>query len=169
VPQLTNITYTLSLSSDPLTGPFTTSVTVSLGTVISIRLNQLTAGPVSIVNVSFGDGTPEQNFTIVVGSYVNLTKNYSTTGTYTISADPVTVSLSIPVCINNVTVNVVSWSNYIIVYHFKIENVFTFKKLACYVLIQQQQLQQLAHHRRPLPNRLVNTHFPKRQCHKINK
>jgi hypothetical protein len=92
------------LSSDPFTGPFTTSINVTLGTTISIRLNQITAGPVSNVNISFGDGTPVQNYTLMAGSFINMTKNYTAVGTFKIVPTPVALLLNVTLKVNNFTV-----------------------------------------------------------------
>jgi hypothetical protein len=103
VSQLTNINYTLSLSSDPLPGPYTTNVNLTTGETITIRLNQCTAGPISNVSVSFGDGTPSQSYTLV-SSYVNISYIYMTAGTYTIVASPVALSLNAAITVNTITV-----------------------------------------------------------------
>jgi hypothetical protein len=112
-----SINYTLSLSSDPLTGPFTTSVKIALGTLLSIRLAQQTAGPYSYVSVSFGDGSPLQNYTLgnsspnYIYSYIVINYNYMRTGTYTIVATPYTALLNVTTNINTVTVNVLTSLN----------------------------------------------------------
>jgi hypothetical protein len=110
VSQFTTINYQLSLSSDSLNGPYTTNVSTTVGTTITLKLNQVTAGPVSNVNLSFGDGSPVQTYTLT-SSYVNFTKNYTAAGTYTISAAPVPVSLTVAVTVNNMTVVVTGQSN----------------------------------------------------------
>jgi hypothetical protein len=112
VSQFNNIQYTLSLSSDPLTGPFTSSLSIVLGSVITIRLNQQTAGPVSTVVVLFGDGSAAQSSTLMSSS-VNITKNYSTVGTFTISATATLVSLTgVNTSVNTMTVSVASPPSY---------------------------------------------------------
>jgi PKD repeat protein len=89
-----------------LTGPYSTSVGIALGSAITITLNQLTAGPISNVNVSFGDGTVSQ-FINLTSSSVNITKNYTTAGTFTITATPSSQHLPVTVS-NTITVNVIS-------------------------------------------------------------
>jgi hypothetical protein len=110
VSKFPNITYTLSLVTDPLTGPYTTSVSLTVGyALVTIRLTQVTAGPVSSVSVWFGDGTAAQTFSFnVASSPINLTThNYSTTGTFKIYAAATTGALTgVPIYINNITVNV---------------------------------------------------------------
>jgi hypothetical protein len=106
VSPFTNINYTLSLSSDPLTGPYTTTVSIPPGTLITVKLNQWTAGPISNVSVSFGDGTPLQNYNISADSCVNITKNYTIAGTYTITATPVAVGLNVNITVNTMSVYV---------------------------------------------------------------
>jgi hypothetical protein len=84
---ITNVTYSFSLTSDPLTGPFTTTFNTSLGTYpsITVRLNQVTVGLVSTVVVSFGDGSANQTVTnLVAGAPVNISHNFTTSGTFTI-------------------------------------------------------------------------------------
>jgi hypothetical protein len=93
VTQFTTINFTLSLSSDPLTGPYTTNFTVNASTAFTITVNQWTAGPQSTVTVSFGDGSATQSFNLMSSS-VSITYNYTTAGTYTITATPVLTSLT---------------------------------------------------------------------------
>jgi hypothetical protein len=93
VTPFTNINFTLSLSSDSLTGPYTTNFTVNASIPFTITVNQWTAGPQSTVTVSFGDGSATQSFNLMSSS-VNITYNYTTAGTYTITANPVLTSLT---------------------------------------------------------------------------
>jgi hypothetical protein len=89
VTPITNVTYTLSLITDPITGPFTSTFNTSAGIPLVFRLNQVTAGPLSNVTVSFGDGNSAQN--IILSASVpsaNISYNYSIGGAFTISASP---------------------------------------------------------------------------------
>jgi hypothetical protein len=108
---ITNINYTLSLSSDPLAGPYNTTVITALGNQLSIRLIQQTIGPISTVSISFGDGSPLQNYTINGATYTSSSYNYAsisytytTAGNYTIVAFPVPLSLNATTTVNNMTV-----------------------------------------------------------------
>jgi hypothetical protein len=95
------VNYTFSLSSDPTYGPYTTTVNITVGLPVAIRLHQTTAGPITNGSVSFGDGTTVQTFTrLMAGSPVNFTHAYSATGTYIVKAS-VTPGLS------NVNTNVI--------------------------------------------------------------
>jgi hypothetical protein len=95
------------LSSDPLSGPFTTSFNATAGVAIQLRLIQLTAGPLSNVNVSFGDGLPPQNYTVMIGVSVNITYNYTSGGLFVITATPVPFGLpNATVTVNTMTVSV---------------------------------------------------------------
>jgi hypothetical protein len=106
VSPITNINYTLSLSTDPVDGPYTTSASAGIFAPIIIRLNQWTAGPKSNVSVSFGDGSPLQNFSISASNPVNIVNNYTTSGIYTITATPLAIGLNVTLAVNNMTVNV---------------------------------------------------------------
>jgi hypothetical protein len=99
----TNIVYTVSLATDPLAGPLTASVTIPVGGSVSVRLNQATAGPLSFVQLSFSDGSPITNSTIM-SSYVNLTKTFTTGGTYEIITVPVAVGFNGTLTVNKMTV-----------------------------------------------------------------
>jgi hypothetical protein len=103
-----NVNYTLSVSTDPLSGPYNSTFNISAGTAFQLRMTQLTAGPQSYVCVSFGDGSPLQNFTFNVETYLNITFNYTIGGTYIILAYPVGLNSSFSVVNNNITVNVAS-------------------------------------------------------------
>jgi hypothetical protein len=82
----TNVTFSFSLLSDPSTGPFTTTYNTSAGFTLNIRLNQVTAGPVSTVVVSFGDGSANQTVSsLVAGIPVNMSHNFTTGGIFTIT------------------------------------------------------------------------------------
>jgi hypothetical protein len=111
VSPITNINYTLSLSTDPVDGPYTTNVSAGIFVPIIIRLNQLTAGPMSNVSVSFGDGSPLQNFSISASNPVNIVNNYTTSGIYTITATPLAIGLNVTLTVNTMTV-VISQINY---------------------------------------------------------
>jgi PKD repeat protein len=81
----TTISYSFGLSTDPLSGPFTTSITLTSG-IANITLNQITAGPKSSVVISFGDGSATQTIAqIMVGTPVNISHAYTAPGTYVIS------------------------------------------------------------------------------------
>jgi hypothetical protein len=105
VAAITNVNVTLSLATDPISGPFTSSFNTSAGTVLNFRLNQVTAGPKSIMAVSFGDGMPAQNITLSSNvPYVNFTYNYTLGGTFTISAVPILISApNATVTVNTIT------------------------------------------------------------------
>jgi hypothetical protein len=108
VTKFNNITYTLSLNSDPLAGPYTTTVYTTPDSAVNIRINQVTAGPLSNINVTFGDGSPVQTYNNIISSF-NITKIYSTPGTYTIVATPYGLSVpnaSIAITVNTMTVKV---------------------------------------------------------------
>jgi hypothetical protein len=98
ISQFTTVKYIFSLMDDSLTGPYSTNINIPLGTAINLRLVQMTAGPLSNLTVSFGDGSPDQAFySIVVNTSLNLTYNYTTSGVYKIAATAVTT------CLANVT------------------------------------------------------------------
>jgi hypothetical protein len=103
VAQFTAVQYQLSLSSDPLLGPYTTSISTVVGLSVTIRLSQVTAGPAANMSVLFGDGSPAQQF-YLASSLVNITYNYTTLGTFIVSANVTLVGLSIPCIVNNMTV-----------------------------------------------------------------
>jgi hypothetical protein len=88
-----SVNYILSLSSDPLSGPYTTSFNATAGVPIQLRLVQMTTGPLSNVNVSFGDGSPPLNFTVTIGASLNIAYNYTTGGLFEIVVSPVPVGL----------------------------------------------------------------------------
>jgi hypothetical protein len=82
----TNVNYTISLITDPIDGPPTTTVNITAGTTLQIRLSQVTAGPNSSVVISFGDGSANQTiYSLMVGSPVNISHNYTTPGTFVIT------------------------------------------------------------------------------------
>jgi hypothetical protein len=101
--QFTTINFTLSLSTDRLAGPYTTSVSITAGVQFTIRLNQLTAGPCSNVSLSFGDGSSLQNYTLK-SSFVNISYVYTKPGTYQIAAFPLAQPFNVTV--NNMKVMV---------------------------------------------------------------
>jgi hypothetical protein len=80
-------------------------VNTTVGLSIIVKLNQLTAGPNLNVSVSFGDGTAAQSYSLMSSS-VNITKNYSTAGTYTIEATPTSDLPNVAITVNTMTVNV---------------------------------------------------------------
>jgi hypothetical protein len=91
VEPLTSINYTLSLPTDPLTGPFTTTLNTTAGLNTTIRVYQMTAGPQSTVVVSFGDGSANQTVSsLMIGQPQNVSHIYTTSGTFTISATATT-------------------------------------------------------------------------------
>jgi hypothetical protein len=121
VAPIAQINYTLSLATDPLTGPYTTAVNLTAGATIVIRLNQLTAGPTCNAAVSFGDGSANQSFfSLTAGSPLIISYNYTTWGkTFTISVNVTSVSLTnVNATVNTMTVNVAPLyaysSNYIL-------------------------------------------------------
>ena len=86
VSPIENVNYTLSLATDPLSGPYSLTVNTTAGVTLTCQLIQVTAGPSSSVVVSFGDGSVNQTFSsIVVSTPVNISHNYTTAGTFTIS------------------------------------------------------------------------------------
>jgi hypothetical protein len=85
------VNFTLSLATDPISGPFTSKINATAGTALNFRLNQVTAGPKSIVAVSFGDGMPPLNITLNSTDPCNFTYTYTLGGTFTISALPLLV------------------------------------------------------------------------------
>ena len=110
-----DIKLTVMLTSDPLNGPYSATVDVQVGQLVSIiALAKLTAAPRCIMNVSFGDSSPDQVSTLT-GLMATLAKNYSTPGTYTIVATPVSCSYpnaTITIVNNNITVIVSPIANY---------------------------------------------------------
>jgi hypothetical protein len=111
VSPITNINYTLSLSSDPLAGPYNTTVITALGNQLSIRLIQQTIGPISTASISFGDGSPLQNYTLNGYSYyyytfhyVTMTYYYTAVGTYTVVATPIPLSFNGTTTVNTMTI-----------------------------------------------------------------
>jgi hypothetical protein len=104
VSTITNVNFTLSLTTDPVSGPFTSKFNTTAGTLLNFRLNQVTAGPQSIVTVSFGDGLPARNITLNSTGPCNFTHNYTLGGPFTISALPMLVSaLNATVTVNTIT------------------------------------------------------------------
>jgi hypothetical protein len=83
------------------------NTTIGFSTV-NISVNQWTAGPFSNLSVSFGDGSVDQNFSVItVGMSINLTYTYTTYGTYIISVNPTPIGLTgVTVTANTITVNV---------------------------------------------------------------
>jgi hypothetical protein len=109
ISQFTNINYTLSLTTDPPAGPFTTTVNTTIGfSTVNISVSQWTAGPFSNIDLSFGDGSAIQSFTSITGGMsTNITHTFTTAGTYTISANATPIGLTnVTVTINTITVNV---------------------------------------------------------------
>jgi hypothetical protein len=82
----TTIAYSFGLPTDPINGPYNTSISTTNG-LVNITLNQITAGPQSTVVVSFGDGSTNQTFSgLMAGSTVYINHTYTATGTYIINA-----------------------------------------------------------------------------------
>jgi hypothetical protein len=106
---ITTLNYTLSLATDPLTGPFTTTVNTTAGLTLNIRLTQVTVGIVSTVVVSFGDSSANQTFAAIqTGSPVNISHNYTSGGTFTISVFANATGLTgVNFTVNKVIVNVI--------------------------------------------------------------
>jgi hypothetical protein len=99
--------YTLSLSTDPQAGPYTTYANKTLGNAtVTIRLQQWTAGPKSNVSISFGDMSANQTCIITAGSDVNITYSYTKAGTFTIVAYISTGLSGVNVTVNTIIVNV---------------------------------------------------------------
>jgi hypothetical protein len=103
VAQFSTVQFQLSLGTDPLTGPYTTSLSTFVGMSVTIRVSQVTAGPAANVSISFGDGSAAQQF-YVASSWVNVSYSFTASGTYTISATGTLVGLSITPTINTMTV-----------------------------------------------------------------
>jgi hypothetical protein len=62
-------------------------VNTTAGATVNVRLTQVTVGIVSTVMVSFGDGSANQTFTAFqAGSPVNISHNYTASGSFVISA-----------------------------------------------------------------------------------
>jgi hypothetical protein len=99
------VKYVISLNSDPVNGPYTENVTVTAGETLALRLTQMTAGPLTTVSLSFGDGSANQSFSLTGGSFVIVNKTYPATGTFSIKA---TASTGLPgnvtTTVNSVTV-----------------------------------------------------------------
>jgi hypothetical protein len=106
VTAFTNVNFTLSLLSDPISGPFTSSFNTTAGIAFTLRLTQATPTPATTVCLSFGDGSSLQNVTLTAGAYLNITYNYTTGGSFKIVATPIMASLNYTVVNNNITVNV---------------------------------------------------------------
>jgi PKD repeat protein len=83
---------------------------------ITIQLSQVTAGPFSTVDVSFGDASASssQTYNLTISSPVNVTYNYTTPGTFTISATatPAGLSSNVTISINTLTVTVAPLPSY---------------------------------------------------------
>jgi hypothetical protein len=95
------------LSSDPWSGPFTKKLNIWSDTLIQLRLVQVSAGPCSNVSVSFGDGLPPQNYTVMIGVSVNFTYNYTYGGLYVIAVTSMPLGLpNASITVNTITVNV---------------------------------------------------------------
>jgi hypothetical protein len=56
--------------------------------------------------VSFGDGSPLQNFNITASEPTDITYNYTSSGIYTITAMPLAIDLNATITVNTMTVNV---------------------------------------------------------------
>jgi hypothetical protein len=105
VTKFATINYTLSLSTDPLTGPYTTFVNKTLGNAtVTIRLYQWTAGPKSSVSISFGDMSANQTFILMGSSYTSLTYSYTTAGTFLVVAYISTGLSGVNITVNTITV-----------------------------------------------------------------
>jgi hypothetical protein len=86
----TVINYTLSLSSDPVSGPYSSSINVTVFKTVTIRICQVTVGPQSFGTVSFGDGSPIQTFSTLICTYSpdycnTISHAYASGGTFTIN------------------------------------------------------------------------------------
>jgi hypothetical protein len=121
VSPITEVNYTLSLSTNPVAGPYSTNVTTLIFEMTNICLNQWTAGPMSSVNVSFGDGSPVQNYIIMAGTTLQIAYNYSTVGIYTIIATSLAIDLNVALVVNTITVNVTARPVYQGLYLFYIK------------------------------------------------
>jgi hypothetical protein len=81
----TTLTYSFGLPTDPQSGPYNTSINTTTG-IVTITLNQITAGPQSTVVVSFGDGAANQTISALsAGNPVSINHTYTASGTYIIS------------------------------------------------------------------------------------
>jgi hypothetical protein len=100
----TAVNYTLSVSTDPLNGPFNSTFNTTAGIKFQLRLSQLTAGPQTNFTVSFGDGITFSNLTLNVETNLTFSYTYMTPGTFKIFATPI-VNASYTVINNNITVN----------------------------------------------------------------
>jgi hypothetical protein len=86
---------TLSLASDPLTGPFSTALNITAGFPFTVVIAQVTVGPSSIVSVNFGDGSITRNFTITAAANASIPYNYTTSGTFNITVKPFVANYSL--------------------------------------------------------------------------
>jgi PKD repeat protein len=78
-------------------------VNTTVGFSITIQLSQLTAGPLSNVSLSFGDGFPSQIYSLMSSS-INISYMYTYPGYYNISATATAYELStVNVTVNNMT------------------------------------------------------------------
>jgi hypothetical protein len=112
------------LASDPLAGPFTMTSNITAGTTLQIRVNQVTIGSLSFVNVSFGDGIYQNVSSLKAGSPVIISHNYTTSGTFIISAKATpSVATNVKIAVNNITVTMLSPSIYNCKYHFFSKNI----------------------------------------------
>jgi hypothetical protein len=99
--------YTLSLSSDNVTGPFTANFNTTAGLMTTVQLNKLTPGAATSVNVSFGDGSSVVISNLNSSSPLfNVSHNYTQVGKFYIVATPIGLNTSYTVVNNNMTVNV---------------------------------------------------------------
>jgi hypothetical protein len=86
------------------------NATVPMNENLTIAINQLSPGPFTNMYVSFGDGTPMQNCTLMASKTATcqLIHVYTSGGTFTVEATPDISDSNATVQINNMTVTVVA-------------------------------------------------------------
>jgi hypothetical protein len=108
------VNYTLSLVTDPLAGPYTTTVNTYIGfATVNLRLTQWTAGPVSNLVVLFNDGTANIAYNgVTAGTSINITHTFTVIGTYNIQVTCTLVGIGGTTVVNSITVNVATTPTY---------------------------------------------------------
>jgi hypothetical protein len=96
----------LALGTDPLAGPYSSTVTINNGSEVFIRLNQVQDMycVYAQVSISFGDGSPVQVAKLQNASvYAEMSHKYTTAGAFTITG---TANINSNYTMNAITVNV---------------------------------------------------------------
>jgi hypothetical protein len=94
------------------TDAFNASVAINVN--LTITINQFSPGPFTDMSVSFGDGTPLQNCTLMASptTMCLISHIYTSGGIFTVVATPVIFDSSATAQINNMTVTVIAPFSY---------------------------------------------------------